>query len=57
MTPYDQVDDMVMWSSFPHEDAKIQKILNDNIIAAVHKQKTVEQALKDTEEQANALLK
>lgn len=57
MTQYDQVDDMIRWSSFPGEDAKIQKFLKDNIIAAVQKQKTVDQALRDAEEQGNALLK
>lgn len=55
-TVYGQMDDLFKWSSFPIEDAKIQKILKDNIIAALQKQKTVEQALKDAEEQANALL-
>lgn len=57
MTGYNQVDDLIRWSVFPKEDPQIQKALSDNIVAAVQKQKTVDQALKDAEEQANALLK
>lgn len=55
---YDQVDDTVNWYNVPsHAGSKVHKMIQDQIAAALTKQKTVEQALKDASDQANALIK
>lgn len=55
---YEQVDQMVPWFNFPGKGGtKVQKIIADQIDAALEKQKPVEQAMKDAAEQANALIK
>jgi multiple sugar transport system substrate-binding protein len=47
-TTYTQVDEMVPWYNFPGKGGtKIYKLVQDNIQAALIKQKTPEQALKD----------
>ncbi|AET61065.1 family 1 extracellular solute-binding protein [Paenibacillus terrae HPL-003] len=57
-TPYEQVKDAVPWNSFPGTDpVKLNTVLQDNITAAINQQKTVEDALRDAEAQANELLK
>lgn len=55
---YDQVDNMVPWYNFPGSaGSKVYKIVQDNIQAALLKQKTVNQAVADATKEANALLK
>jgi multiple sugar transport system substrate-binding protein len=55
---YDQVDDTVPWFNLPGSSgSKVFKIVQDNVVAALNKQKTVEQAVKDAAEQSNDILK
>jgi multiple sugar transport system substrate-binding protein len=55
---YSQVKDMVPWYNFPGPTgSKVYKIVQDNIQAALLKQKTVDQAVKEAAEKSNALLK
>ncbi|MEB3103705.1 ABC transporter substrate-binding protein [Ferviditalea candida] len=57
-TTYRQVDDMVQWNNFPGKGGtRIFKIVQDNIQAALTKQKTAEQAVKDAAAEANQLIK
>lgn len=57
-TPYLQVDEMTQWNNFPGKGGtRIFKIVQDNIQAALNKQKTPEKALKDAAEEANRLIK
>ncbi|GAB7388471.1 ABC transporter substrate-binding protein [Bacillaceae bacterium] len=56
-TTYTQVDEMVPWYNFPGGGTKIYKILQDNIQAALLKQKTPEQALKDAAVESAQYLK
>jgi multiple sugar transport system substrate-binding protein len=56
-TTYDQVNDFVPWTIFPGSNGyRIDALLKDKIVAAVQGQIPVEQALRDAETQANALL-
>ncbi|MDT3427299.1 multiple sugar transport system substrate-binding protein [Paenibacillus forsythiae] len=55
---YNQVDNMVPWYNFPGTSgSKVYKIVQDNIQAALLQQKSVDQAVKDAANEANALLK
>lgn len=57
-TTYTQVDEMVPWYNFPGRGGtKIYKIVQDNIQAALIKQKTPEQALKDAAAESAQYLK
>lgn len=57
-TPYLAFDDATPWTSYPGvNQARIDEALKNNIVAAVQKQKTIDQALADAEKQANELLK
>lgn len=56
-TPYLQVDDMTQWNNFPGKGGtRIFKIVQDNIQAAIARQKTPDQALKDAAQEANGLI-
>lgn len=55
---YDQVDQMVPWYNFPGSaGSRVYQIVQDNIQAALLKQKTVDEAITDAAEKANELLK
>lgn len=54
---YDQIDEMVPWFNFPGEGGtRVQKIITDQIQAALQGQKTPEDAMKEAAKQANALI-
>ncbi|OCT16407.1 hypothetical protein A8709_02975 [Paenibacillus pectinilyticus] len=56
-TTYSQVDQMVPWFNFPGTGGtKIQKIITDQIQAALQGQKAPEEAMKEAAKQANALI-
>lgn len=54
---YEQVDVMVPWFNFPGTGGtRVQKIISDQIQAALQGQKTPEEAMKEAAKQANALI-
>lgn len=55
---YEQIDEMVPWFNFPGSGGtRIQKIITDQVQAALQGQKTPEEAMKEAAKQANALIK
>lgn len=54
---YEQIDGMVPWFNFPGTGGtRVQKIITDQIQAALQGQKTPEEAMKEAAKQANALI-
>ncbi|WP_372631674.1 ABC transporter substrate-binding protein [Cohnella sp.] len=54
---YGQIDEMVPWFNFPGTGGtRVQKIISDQIQAALQGQKTPEDAMKEAAKQANALI-
>lgn len=54
---YEQIDEMVPWFNFPGQGgSRVQKIISDQIQAALQGQKTPEDAMKEAAKQANALI-
>jgi len=54
---YEQLDVMVPWFNFPGTGGtRVQKIISDQIQAALQGQKTPEEAMKEAAKQANALI-
>jgi ABC-type sugar transport system, periplasmic component len=54
---YGQIDTMVPWFNFPGQGGtRIQKIISDQVQAALQGQKSPEEAMKEAAKQANALI-
>jgi multiple sugar transport system substrate-binding protein len=54
---YEQIDEMVPWFNFPGTGGtRIQKIISDQIQAALQGQKTSDEAMKEAAKQANRLI-
>ncbi|WP_178023479.1 ABC transporter substrate-binding protein [uncultured Paenibacillus sp.] len=54
---YEQIDEMVPWFNFPGTGGtRVQKIITDQVQAALQGQKTPEEAMKEAAKQANSLI-
>lgn len=54
---YSQINEMVPWFNFPGKGgSRVQKIISDQIQAALQNQKQPEEAMKEAAKQANALI-